>query len=105
MRDNVKTFGSFLSAESVSYDAQRDLYVVVNTGVPNATRANDGYISLVNPDGTVNTLKWIAPATGANVLTNGVTLNDPRGSDIQNNVLYVADIDTIRMFDMLTGQP
>jgi SMP-30/Gluconolactonase/LRE-like region len=103
-RDNIKTFGSFLAAESVSYDAQRDLYVVVNTGVPNATRPNDGYISLVNPDGTVNTLKWIQPAA-ANTPFNGVTLNDPRGSDIENGVLYVADIDTVRMFDMATGQP
>lgn len=103
-RDNIKTFGSFLAAESVSYDAQRDLYVVVNTGVPNATRPNDGYISLVNPDGTVNTLKWIQPAA-ANTPFNGVTLNDPRGSDIENGTLYVADIDTVRMFDMATGQP
>lgn len=103
-RDNIKTFGSFLGAESVSYDAQRDLYVVVNTGVPNATRPNDGYISLVNPDGTVNTLKWIQPAA-ANTPPNGVTLNDPRGSDIENGMLYVADIDTVRMFDMATGQP
>lgn len=103
-RDDIKTFGSFLAAESVSYDTQRDLYVVVNTGVPNATRANDGYVSLVNPDGTVNTLKWIQPAA-ANTPSNGVTLNDPRGSDIENGLLYVADMDTVRMFDMATGQP
>jgi hypothetical protein len=102
--DNIKTYGSFLSAESVSYDSQRDLYVVVNTGIGNAVRPNDGYVSLVNPDGTVHTLKWIAPAA-MNQPSNGVTLNDPRGSDIQNGVLYVADIDTVRMFDMQTGAP
>lgn len=100
VRDNVKTYGSFLSAESVSYDAQGDRYVVVSTGVGNAVRPNDGYISLLNPDGTVHTLKWIAPTP-----TNGVTLNDPRGSDISNRVLYVADLDTVRMFDMATGAP
>ena len=104
MRDNIKTFGSFLSAESVSYDAQNDRYVVVNTGVGNAVRANDGYISLLNPDGTVHTLKWIAPSA-ANQPTNGVTLNDPRGSDIEGGVLYIADMDTVRKFDMATGQP
>ncbi len=103
MRDNIKTFGSFLSAESVSYDAQNDRYVVVNTGVGNTVRANDGYISLLNPDGTVHTLKWIAP-TAANQPSNGITLNDPRGSDIEGGVLYIADMDTVRMFDMATGQ-
>ncbi len=104
LRDNIKTFGSFLSAESVSYDAQNDRYVVVNTGVGNTVRANDGYISLLNPDGTVHTLKWIAPA-GTNQPSNGITLNDPRGSDIEGGVLYIADMDTVRKFDMATGQP
>lgn len=100
VRANVKTYGSFLAAESVTYDAANDRYVVVNTGVGNAVRANDGYISLLNPDGTVHTLKWIQPT-----MTNGVVLNDPRGSDIVNGVLYVADMDTVRMFDMATGAP
>ena len=100
VRPNVKTFGSFLAAESVTYDAASDRYVVVNTGVGNMVRANDGYISLLNPDGTVHTLKWIQPT-----MTNGVVLNDPRGSDIVNGVLYIADMDTVRMFDMATGAP
>jgi hypothetical protein len=100
VRDNIKTYGSFLSAESVIYDAQNDRYVVVSTGVQNMVRPNDGYISLLNPDGTVHTLKWIAPTP-----TNGLTLNDPRGSDIRNGTLYLADIDTVRMFDMATGAP
>ena len=100
MQPNVKTFGSFLAAESVSYDEANDRYVVVNTGVNNRVRENDGYVSLLNPDGSVHTLKWIQPTE-----QNGVTLNDPRGSDIVNGVLYIADMDTVRLFDMATGQP
>src|SRR5688500_6051574 len=56
---NVKTYGGFRFAESVSYDAERDLYVAVNAGMAQDVVPNDGYISLVNPDGTAHTLKWI----------------------------------------------
>jgi sugar lactone lactonase YvrE len=96
---NVRTYGGFRFAESVSYDAERDLYVAVNAGMPQNVVPNDGYISLVNPDGTAHTLKWIG------VNRYGLTLNHPLGSDIANGVLYVVDIDTVRWFDMKTGEP
>jgi sugar lactone lactonase YvrE len=96
---NVKTYGGFRFAESISYDAERDLYVAVNAGMPQDVVPNDGYVALVNPDGTAHTLKWIG------VNRNGLTLNHPLGSDIANGRLYVADIDTVRLFDMKTGAP
>ncbi len=96
---NVKTYGGFRFAESVSYDAERDLYVAVNAGMAQDVVPNDGYVSLVNPDGSAHTLKWIG------VNRNGLTLNHPLGSDIANGRLYVADIDTVRWFDIKTGAP
>jgi len=96
---NVKVYGSFRFSESLSYDADRDLIVSVNAGMPQDMVANDGYVSLINPDGTVHTLKWIG------VNRNGLTLNHPLGSDIANGLLYVVDIDTVRWFDMKTGEP
>jgi SMP-30/Gluconolactonase/LRE-like region len=96
---NAKTYGGLRFAESVSYDAARDLYVAVNSGMPQQVVPNDGYISLINPDGTAHTLKWIG------VNRKGLPLNHPMGSDIVNGLLYVADIDTIRSFDMATGHP
>ena len=36
---------------------------------------------------------------------NGLTLNHPLGSDIINGMLYIVDIDTVRWFDMKTGEP
>lgn len=96
---NVRTYGSFRFAESISYDADRDLYVIVNAGIAQDLIPNDGYVSLLNPDATVHTLKWIG------VNRNGLELNHPLGSDIMNNMLYVADGDTIRWFDMDTGAP
>ena len=73
--------------------------MAVNAGIAQDVIPNDGYISLVNPDGTAHTLKWIG------VNRNGLTLNHPLGSDIINGMLYVVDIDTVRWFDMKTGEP
>ena len=99
LSSNARTYGGFRFAESISYDAERDLYVVVNAGVSEDLIPNDGYVSLVNPDGTAHTLKWIG------VDRNGLTLNHPLGSDIAGGRLYVADINVIRWFDMATGEP
>jgi sugar lactone lactonase YvrE len=96
---NARTYGGFRFAESISYDAERDLYVAVNAGIAQEVIPNDGYISLINPDGSAHTLKWIG------VNRNGLTLNHPLGSDIINRRLYVADIDTVRWFDIATGAP
>jgi hypothetical protein len=96
---NAKTFGSFRFAESISYDAERDLYVIVNAGIGQDIVPNDGYVSLLNPDGSVHTLKWIG------VNRNGLELNHPLGSDIADGFLYVADINVVRWFDMETGEP
>ncbi|MGE0816135.1 MAG: SMP-30/gluconolactonase/LRE family protein [Vicinamibacterales bacterium] len=96
---NVKVFGSFRFSESLSYDADRDLIVSVNAGMPQDMVQNDGYVSLINPDGSVHTLKWIG------VNRNGLTLNHPLGSHVARGMLYVVDIDTVRWFDMKTGEP
>jgi SMP-30/Gluconolactonase/LRE-like region len=96
---NVKVYGSFRFSESLSYDADRDLIVSVNAGMAQDLVPNDGYVSLINPDGSVNTLKWIG------VNRNGLTLNHPLGSHIANGMLYVVDIDTVRWFDMKSGEP
>ena len=110
MSDNVKVFGALVNAESCSYDAKRDLIVAVNCGVNQDQLPNDGFISLINHDGSVHTAKWIG------VTRNGLVLNQPFGSDIEGGKLYVADRDggtdentptvsVIRMFDMETGAP
>lgn len=96
---NVKVFGSFRFSESLSYDADRDLIVSVNAGMAQDLVPNDGYVSLINPDGSVHTPKWIG------VNRNGLTLNHPLGSHIARGMLYVVDIDTVRWFDIKTGEP
>lgn len=115
---NVKVYGAIYSAESCSYDPQRNLIVVPNRGVPQNVQTNNAWISFINHDGSVNTARWIgvqSPADRAN-LTPALVLNEPFGSDIVNGFLYVADRDrgttptdtsiaVVRRFDMKTGAP
>jgi sugar lactone lactonase YvrE len=96
---NVRVYGSFHFTESCSYDPVRDLYVAPSLGNRGEGFENDGYVSLINPDGTVNTLKWIGETR------DGLVLNDPLGSDVINGRLYVVDANVVRWFDMASGQP
>lgn len=107
---NVKVFGSFVNTESCSYDESRGLIVAVSRGADQRAVPNDGFVSLINRDGSVHTPLWIGATR------NGLVLNQPFGSDIENGKLYVADRDggtadgvpsvsVIRMFDMKTGAP
>jgi hypothetical protein len=88
--------------ESVIHDEVDDVYLVSNMaptfGFPNAID-NNGFISRIYPDGTVAQLKWIAGGIA------GVTLNGPKGLALVDDVLYVSDIDNVRMFDRVTGDP
>ncbi len=107
---NVKVYGGVVSAESCVYDAARDLIMVVNRGANQNEVPNDGFVSLLNHDGSVHTARWIGGSR------DGLTLNHPFGSDIQGGRLYLADSDggtadgaprvaVIRMFDIRTGAP
>lgn len=99
LSSNVKVYGSFRFTESCTFDKERNLVVVMNQGVKQDLQPNDGYVSLIHPDGSVHTSKWI----GAN--REGLTLNDPFGSAIGNGVLYTVDSGFLRSFDLKSGQP
>ncbi len=96
---NVKVYGSFRFAESCVFDPVKNLIVVMNAGVSQEQQANDGYVSLLHPDGSVHTTKWIGATR------DGLTLNHPLGSAVQGRVLYTADMDTVRTFDLDSGKP
>lgn len=88
----------FAIPESVLYDAAADQYLVSNINGSPLEKDNNGYITVLSPEGKVVTPKFIAGGE------NGATLNAPKGMGIANGVLYVADIDTVRMFDRKTGK-
>ncbi|MES2453208.1 MAG: SMP-30/gluconolactonase/LRE family protein [Pseudomonadota bacterium] len=110
MSSNVKVHGAIVSAESCSYDPTRKLIMAVNRGASQKEAPNDGFVSLINHDGSVHTSRWIG------VNRNGLVLNQPFGSDVHDGKLYLADSDgdtadgakrvsVIRMFDLKTGTP
>lgn len=115
---NVTVYGAIYSAESCTYDPERDVLVVPNRGAPQSARTNDAFISFINRDGSVRTPRWIGvqnPSERA-ALNPPLTLNHPLGSDISGGTLYLADQDggtgeddpsvaVIRMFDLRTGTP
>lgn len=96
---NVRVFGSFRFAESCTYDPDRNLIVAMNAGITQDLQQNDGFVSLIRPDGSVHTSKWIGATR------DGLVLNHPLGSAIAGGILYAADIDTVRRFDLATGKP
>lgn len=85
--------------ESVLYDADADMYLVSNiNGAPTDADGN-GFISRLNPDGTVAELKWIDGAKP------GVELDGPKGMALKGDTLFVADITVVRAFNRHTGAP
>jgi sugar lactone lactonase YvrE len=102
---NVKVYGSFHFSESCTFDPDKNLIVAMNAanprdpGSPPALTPNDGFVSLINPDGSVHTAKWIGATR------DGLTLVHPLGSAIQGGTLYAADGNVIRTFDLKTGTP
>ena len=99
MSDNVKVYGSFHFTESCTFDPERNLILSMNRG--NDAGSDDGYVSLINPDGSVHTSKWIGATR------DGLELRDPIGSAISNGILYTADNGSrhLRSFDLETGEP
>lgn len=85
--------------ESVLYDAETDTWLVSNINGAPTDKDNNGYITELGADGTVVNAKLIEGGQ------KKVTLNAPKGSALLGGVLYVADIDTVRLFDRKTGEP
>jgi hypothetical protein len=99
MSDNVKVFGSFHFSESCIFDPDKNLVLAMNSGNRGDGTENDGFVSLINPDGSVHTAKWIGATR------DGLELHHPLGSAISNGVLYTVDTGHVRSFDLASGQP
>ncbi|MBL8919516.1 MAG: SMP-30/gluconolactonase/LRE family protein [Myxococcaceae bacterium] len=83
--------------ESVLYDAESDTWLVSNINGSPFAKDNNGYVTELAPDGKVVTAKLVEGGQ------KGVTLNAPKGLALAQGTLYVADLDTVRLFDRKTG--
>jgi hypothetical protein len=89
----------FKQPSCVLHDAALDVYLVSNVNGEPGARDGNGFISRVGPEGELLELSWIQGGAA------GVALDAPRGLAIIGDKLYVADIDTVRVFERTTGRP
>ncbi len=99
MSSNVKVYGSFHFTESCTCDPKKNLILAMNAGDRSDGAKPDGFVSLINPDGSVHTSKWIGASR------DGLELSNPLGSAIRNGILYTVDDGYLRLFDLETGRP
>lgn len=88
----------FETPESVLYDEEADLYLVSNVNGSPTEEDDNGFISKVSPDGEVTELKWIDGAEGE------FTLDAPKGMAVVDDMLYVSDLNVVRVFDRESGE-
>lgn len=93
----VGEVGGLNVPESARYDATRDVWYISNiNGVPSDKDGN-GYITRVSGD--LKTVDTMFIASGV----NGAVLNAPKGMALVGDTLWVADIDAVRGFNVVTG--
>ena len=91
--------GGLQTPESVLHDRDLDVYFVSNINGNPSQKDGNGFISRVRPDGTIDSLRFIAGGRG------GATLNAPKGMVVRGDTLWVSDIDAVRAFNKRTGAP
>jgi len=95
----IGTVRDLQNPESVRWDPEQGVWFVSNVNGGPSEKDNNGFISRLKPDGSVDSLKFIAAGR------NKVTLNAPKGMAIAGDTLWVADIDAVRGFNRKTGAP
>jgi hypothetical protein len=80
----------------VSSTAGKEYFISSVNGDPEAAD-NNGFITKLDAGGNVVNLKFIQGGV------RGVTLNAPKGMALVDQTLYVADLDQLRAFDVVSG--
>jgi sugar lactone lactonase YvrE len=88
----------FSTPESILYDKENDVYLVSNINGAPAEMDDNGFISIVTPQGEVAELKWIDGED------EEVQLSAPKGMAIVGDKLFVSDIFQVAVFDRSSGE-
>jgi DNA-binding beta-propeller fold protein YncE len=83
--------GDLKTPESVIYYQEKDMIYVANINGDPSAKDGNGFISVLNPGGSVKNLEWVK------------NLNAPKGMAIFKGKLYVADIDQLVEIDIEKG--
>lgn len=89
----------FSGPYGVAVDTKTNYLYVSNVNGALDARDDNGFISRLKGDGTVDQLRFI---DGANPK---IALHAPKGMAILGTTLYVTDIDKLHAFDLTSGQP
>ncbi len=89
--------GDLMRPQSFIVSPSGENYFIANANGEPGKRDNNGFISKLDVDGKLIDLHFIHGGT------RGTILHSPNGMAIVGNTLYVADLDTIRGFDINTG--
>ena len=95
----IATVTGFSGPEAVRYDPDQDIYFVANFNGRGDAADNNGFISRLRPDGTIENLHFIMGGA------NDAVLHAPRGMYIVGDTLWVADLGAVRGFHKRTGAP
>lgn len=90
--------GKFKAPETVVWDERNDVYLVSNVNGKLTAEDDNGFISKVSPDGSIQELKWIDGASGPKV-----TLHAPKDMLLDDRHLIVADMGAVHYFNRDTG--
>ncbi|HKY73360.1 MAG TPA: hypothetical protein VJL88_15675 [Nitrospira sp.] len=82
----------------VSNSSGKEYFISSVNGDPD-TADNNGFITKLDASGKMVNLKFIQGGV------NGITLHAPKGMALVEQNLYVADLDTLRVFDTDSGKP
>ena len=99
--NRVFTITGFAAPECVVIDPDTGLAYVsnMNTGPEGYWQdTGEGFISRLTPDGTIDELKWVES-------TEEFVINQPKGMDIRDGLLYVADNARVLTFSLADGTP
>lgn len=97
--DGVIVVEGLSHPEAIAHDLVDDVYLISNiNGAPDAVDDN-GFISRVLPDGTIEALTFIDGGDDT------VVLDAPKGMVIVDDTLWVADITRVRKFHRVSGLP
>lgn len=83
----------FTGSESSLYDESNDRIYVSNGNTESSAKDNNGFISIVEYDGTITELNWVSDG-----------LHAPKGMALLGGKLYVSDIDELKIIDVASAR-
>ena len=94
MKSFAFTTTGFQDPYGIAVDEKTGYIYVSNINGGYDQRDGNGFISRLNKDGKVDTMRYIGGTS------KGVALNSPKGMEIVEGKIYIADLNQLRVYDL-----